>query len=184
MFRRNKKIKDTANKQPKHIPFSGEKRTSSSRSSAPHGVSKLTLARRALSMPYPATTISPISLLLLSLPPREREEATGNKASTFLVSLAFFLLSPLPVLASCSCTNGKDSQLQHRLTTTLVPEREGKREADRPAAVVAWLYMDLTRSKIGQRKGMEVKRAIGRGRRRGEDLFVNSQQLLGCFWLQ
>lgn len=46
--------------------------------------------------------------------------------------------------------------------------------------------MDLTRaSKIWATEGEEngeVKRA--RGRRRGEDLSVNSQQLLGCFLLQ
>ena len=51
MIRRTKQIKDAANEQTKAHFLLGEKRTSSSRRSAPHGVSKLTLARTALSRP-------------------------------------------------------------------------------------------------------------------------------------
>jgi hypothetical protein len=60
-----------------------EKRTSSSRSSEPHGASKLTLHRAALSSPHPAmTVVSPIS----SLHEKEKEEAAGQKQRRHLGS--------------------------------------------------------------------------------------------------
>jgi hypothetical protein len=61
-----------------------EKRTSSSRSSEPHGASKLTLHRAGLlSSPHPAmTVVSPIS----SLPEKEKEEAAGQKQRRHLGS--------------------------------------------------------------------------------------------------
>jgi hypothetical protein len=144
-------------------------------------VSKLTLARRALSMPYPATTISPISSPA-SLSPAQGERRSNWKQSKHLSSAprslpSFFLLSPLLVLASCSCTNGKDSQFQHRLTTSQPPwfrrekGRERQRDRQRWLPGYIWISLEWVLSKIGQRKGGEngeVKRA--RGRRRGEGL--------------
>jgi hypothetical protein len=98
-------------------------------------------------------------------PHKEREEASRSKEGNLSAPVPVALL-PLPLLpclpASRSCTNGraKDSNSMS-LHDRLVPvvEREEGRE-DRCTAVVARLYMDLTRVKLlTEGKGNEVKSA-------------------------
>ena len=118
----------------------------------------------------------------MTLSPAQGERRSNWKRRRHLSS-APHSLPPLPslslLLALVPMARTPDSNAAWQ-PPWLVPEREGKREAERWAAVVASLYTDLTRS--WQQKGKKTWGWKWREVGEGEGKFlVNSQKLLACF---
>jgi hypothetical protein len=137
----------------------------------------------------------PSPLLLLSPPPKEREEATGNKANTFLVPLALFplsssslpslsLLLALVPMARTPNSNTAWQPVNHPGSGERREER-GRETGSGGCLVIYGSHSSEYWVKLGNGRGEKTGR--WKGREVGDeerDLSVNSEQLLGCFWLQ